>query len=69
MAPAIIMHQGNLFQFLVLIGESLLTSLTGVSTDLDGSFGALDFVCRVTQGGGGGREHFGGFAWQRGPGT
>ena len=56
-APAIIMHQGNLFWFWALICESLTASLTGASKEQDGNSGELDFVFPVAEGG------FGGFTW------
>ena len=51
MAPAIILHRGNLFWFLALISESFMASLTGVSREQDGNSGTLDFVYRVAKGG------------------
>lgn len=63
MARAIVMHQGNLFWFLALIGESFMASLTGVSPEQDMNSGTLDFVSHVANG------RSGRFTWQSGSGT
>ena len=63
MAPAIIMHQGNLFWFWALICESLMASLTGASKEQGGNSGELDIVIPVA------KVRVGGFTWQRDSGT
>lgn len=47
MVHAVIVHQGNLFWFLVLISESFIASITGISAEQAANFGELDFVFHV----------------------